>query len=102
MLTLEQIQSLKDDNMDTEGVVNYRALDSHLLPMETALEVLPEITLSEHEVKTLRYGQPIPNQQNELPESKAYMEETGEFIGVVYAEGGEIKSRKLVVTQDFL
>lgn len=102
MLTLEQIQALKDDNMDDNGVVDYSQLDSQLLPMETALDALPEVSLSEQEVKTLRYGQTVATTEDDLSEAKAYMAETGEFIGVVSIENGEVKSKRLVVTADFL
>jgi len=102
MLTLEQIQSLKDDNMDDAGVVDYDALDSHLLPMETALQDLPSVELPEQAVKTLRYGQTVQMPIEDIAEAKAYMSETGEFVGVVSADSGEIKSKRLVVTDNFL
>jgi tRNA pseudouridine55 synthase len=102
MLTLEQIQALKDDNMDDDGNVDYSALDSQLLPMETALDALSEIKLPEQAVKTLRYGQTVPLPIEDIAEAKAYMLETGEFVGVVSAENGEVKSKRLVVTDNFL
>lgn len=102
MLTLEQIQALKDDNMDDEGNVDYSALDSQLLPMETALDALPEIKLQEQAVKTLRFGQTVTMPVDDIAEAKAYMLETGEFVGVITAEDGEIKSKRLVVTDNFL
>ena len=102
MLTLDQIQALKDDNMDEQGNVDYTALDSHLLPMETALEALPEIQLPESAVKTLRYGQTVKLGNQDVAEAKAYMIETGEFVGVVTVEAGEVKSKRLVVTDNFL
>lgn len=102
MLTLEQIQALKDDNMDEQGVVDYSALDSQLLPMESALIDLPAIELPERAVKTLRYGQTVALPVEDVAEAKAYMMETGEFVGVVSVEEGELKSKKLVVTDNFL
>lgn len=102
MLTLEQIQALKDDNMDDDGNVDYSALDSQLLPMETALDALPEIKLPEQAVKTLRFGQTVTMPVDDIAEAKAYMLETGEFVGVITAESGEIKSKRLVVTDNFL
>ena len=102
MLTLEQIQALKDDNMDEQGVVDYSALDDQLLPMESALAELPSIELPERAVKTLRYGQTVPLPVEDVKEAKAYMMETGEFVGVVSVEEGELKSKKLVVTDNFL
>ena len=102
MLTLEQIQALKDNNMDEEGKVDYSALDSHLLPMETALDALPELKLPEQAVRTLRFGQTVALGIEDVPEAKAYMAETGEFVGVVTIENGEVKSKRLVVTDNFL
>ena len=102
MLTLEQIQALKDDNMDEEGNVDYAALDSHLLPMETALMDLPEIQLPETAVKTLRYGQTVKMPLDDTVEAKAYQLENGAFVGVVSVESGEVKTKRLVVTEDFL
>lgn len=102
MLTLEQIQALKDDNMDDEGVVDYTSLDSHLLPMETALYQLPSIELSELDVKTLRYGQTAKTSLDDLTEAKAYMADSNEFVGVVSVISGEVVSKRLVVTEDFL
>lgn len=102
MLTLEQIQALKDDNMDDDGNVDYSALDSHLLPMETALVGLPEIRLSESSVKTLRFGQTLILEAEDMPEAKVYLEDTNEFVGVVSVQAGEVKTRRLVVTENFL
>ncbi|NVK23337.1 MAG: tRNA pseudouridine(55) synthase TruB [Gammaproteobacteria bacterium] len=103
MLTLEQIQSLKDNNMDEQGIVDYTALDSHLLPMETALTELPVIKLSNKEVKTLRYGQSVIRPSiDDVEEATAYDSDSDTFIGVVSAVNGEIKSKRLVVGEDFL
>lgn len=107
MLTLEQIQSLKDDHMDEEGNVDYAALDSHLLPMETALDSLTSINLPEVAVRTLRFGQTYPVKDldqnlDDNAEVKAYQSETGEFIGVVSIENGDVKTKRLVVTDNFL
>ena len=102
MLTLEQIQALKDDNMDTDGVVDYSYLDSHLLPMETALYQLPSLEITAADVKTLRHGQTIKTVLNDVAEAKAYNADNGEFVGVVTVVAGEMLSKRLVVTQDFL
>ena len=102
MLSLEQIQALKDDNMDDDGVVDYQSLDSHLLPMETALYQLPSVELPELAVKTLRYGQTYAMSLADVDEAKAYQQETGQFIGVVTIEKGEVISKRLVVTENFL
>lgn len=102
MLTLEQIQALKDDNMDEDGVVDYQALDSHLLPMETALEQLPEIKLELEAVKTLRFGQTVNFETADMEEAKAYQVDTGEFIGVVSIVDNVVKTKRLVVTDNFL
>lgn len=101
ILTLEQIQALKDDNMDDEGNVDYTALDSHLLPMETALYALPKVELTLEQVKTLRFGQSPIIESQDLPEAKAYLVDTQEFVGVVSVEKNEVKTKRLVVTSDF-
>lgn len=100
MLTLEQIQALKDNNMDDEGLVDYQHLDAQLLPMETALLAMPEVRLSEKDVTTLRFGQTVKNVYQELPEGselKVYNANNDEFVGVVVIENGEIKVKRLVV-----
>jgi len=107
MLTVDQIQALKDNNMDGNDVVDYTELDSHLLPMDTALLQLPSIKLAEKDVKILRFGQTVPiSVLADIPvegtEFKVYMLETGAFVGVVCIEGDQIKSKRLVVTENFL
>jgi len=97
MLTLEQIQALKDDNMDDEGNVDYGALDSQLLPMETALKALPEIRLASKDVQTLRFGQTVKTDLGEAEEVKAYCQDTEQFVGVVSIMNSEIKVKRLVV-----
>lgn len=101
ILTLEQIQALKDDNMDDDGNVDYTALDSHLLPMESALYALPKVELTLEQVKTLRFGQSPIIESQDLPEAKAYLVDTQEFVGVVSVENNEVKTKRLVVTSDF-
>ena len=97
MLKLEQIQALKDDHMDDEGKVDYAALDSHLLPMETALKALPEIRISSKDVQTLRFGQTVKTELPRAEEVKAYCQDTEQFVGVVSIDNGEIKVKRLVV-----
>lgn len=102
MLTIEQIQALKDDNMDAEGVVDYSSLDSQLLPMETALADLPQIEMPLKDVRTLRFGQTVKTDLDNIEEAKVYTVEDSQFVGVIAIENGEIKSKRLVVTEDFL
>lgn len=102
MLTFDQVQALKDDHMDAEGQVDYAALDSHLLPIETALEQLSSISITPAEIKTLRHGQTVLTEQADCAEIKAYDAVTKEFVGVVTAASGVLKSKRLVVTEDFL
>ncbi len=105
MLTVDQIQQLKDDNFidgDESNGVDCTALDSHLLPMDTALEGLTRIEVTADEVKTLRHGQFPARQMPDQEDLKAYQVETGEFIGVVSIRRGEIRTKRLVVTENFL
>lgn len=105
MLTVDQIQQLKDDNFingDEASGVDYTALDSHLLPMDTALLKLPSIRLAEQDVRTLRFGQTVPYQMDDAEDVKVYLEETNEFVGVVSIVSGEAKVKRLVVTEQFL
>lgn len=105
MLTVEQIQQLKDDNFidgDENNGVDYTALDSHLLPMETALLDMPSITLVEQDVRTLRFGQTVPFSMDDCDNVKVYQQETNEFVGVVSVVSNEVKVKRLVVTEDFL
>ncbi|QTH64809.1 tRNA pseudouridine(55) synthase TruB [Psychrosphaera ytuae] len=121
MLTLEQIQQLKDDNLDdalkVEGDrysgVDYTALDSQLLPMQTALIGLPKLVMPAKDIQTLRFGQTVPvyealvlaNQdvfeqglQNlDGHEFVAFAAEGDEFAGVVEFSKGEVKVKRLVV-----
>lgn len=121
MLTLEQIQQLKDDNLDdalkVEGDrysgVDYTALDSQLLPIQTALIGLPKLVMPAKDIQTLRFGQTVPvyealvlaNQdvfeqglQNlDGHEFVAFAAEDDEFAGVVELSKGEVKVKRLVV-----
>lgn len=121
MLTVEKIQQLKDDNLDDslkiEGDrysgVDYTALDSHLLPMETALIGLPKMVLANKDVQTLRFGQTVPLYDKLVLDNKAlfeaglheqpdsefvvFNETSNEFEGVVEFSQGEVKVKRLVV-----
>ena len=116
MLTLDEIQRLKDDNFidgNPENEVDYTALDSHLLPMQTALIGMPEIKLAPRAFETLRYGQTVPidaviveendtlfkqyTVKDENTEFVAFDSVTGEFEGVVCFSQGHIKVKRLVV-----
>jgi tRNA U55 pseudouridine synthase TruB len=77
-------------------------LDSHLLPMDSALEELTRIEVTADEVKTLRHGHFPARQMPDQEDLKAYQIETGEFIGVVSIRGGEIRTKRLVVTENFI
>ncbi|MUH71578.1 tRNA pseudouridine(55) synthase TruB [Psychrosphaera haliotis] len=116
MLTLDQIQKLKDDNFidgNPENEVDYTELDSHLLPMQTALIGLPEIKLSTRAFEILRFGQTVPidaamvdlnadlfqqySMKDEETEFTAYDSETAEFEGVVCFSQGHVKVKRLAV-----
>lgn len=118
MLTLDQIQKLKDDNFidgDPEKGVDCTALDSHLLPMDTALIGLPRLTLHELEIRTLRFGQKVPINESMVLANKALFEadlhessdnefvlydrDSERFEGVVCFSQKEVKVRRLVVRQ---
>ena len=97
MLTLEQIQALKDDNMDEQGTVDYAKLDAQLLPMQTALQGLPEIELPLKDVTTLRFGQQVETDKDDLAQAILFEKESGEFAGTIVIEDGLIKVGRLVV-----
>ena len=121
MLTLDQIQHLKDSNLDeslkVEGDrysgVDYSELDSHLLPMETALIGLPKLVLPTKDIQTLRFGQTVPLNEDmvlanqaifeaklhEDPEAEliVFSKEDNEFAGVVAFSQNEVKVKRLVV-----
>ena len=113
MLTLEQVQQLKDSHM-IDDIVDYQYLDSHLLPMDTALKVLPVIRLTELQIQTLRFGQMVAY-SDVLPENKptdtelsqlatplqnqvrAYQQDSNCFVGVVEIVENAIKVKRMVV-----
>lgn len=97
MLTVDQIQALKDDNMDAEGVVDTTALDSHLLPLETALIGLPETILTSRQIEVLRYGQTVSVDMPDVAEIKIFEQDTNVFHGVVTIKSGVVKVKRLVV-----
>jgi len=97
MLTLEQIQALKDDNMDEQGTVDYAELDAQLLPMQTALQGLPEIELPLKDVTTLRFGQQVETDKDDLAQAILFEKESGDFAGTIVIEDGLIKVGRLVV-----
>ncbi len=116
MLEFDQVQKLKDDNFidgKEENGVDYTALDSHLLPMETALIGMPTIKLTARAIEILRFGQTVPIDANVVADNRELFEQysikdedsefvvfekdTGEFEGVVVFSKGEVKVRRLVV-----
>jgi tRNA pseudouridine55 synthase len=86
MITLEELESQQEDQ-----------LDSHLLPVDTALHAWPMMTLNESMAFYMRQGQPIIIPKAPTSGLVRLAMTDGKFIGVgEVIEDGRIKPKRLV------
>lgn len=85
---------------------DFAALDAYLLPMDFALQGLPQVALDAHQKQRLMHGQTVQldselqqqlGEQSQADAIKLYHE--GSFFGIAKTELGELKVRRLLNTQ---
>ncbi|EGQ8022632.1 tRNA pseudouridine(55) synthase TruB [Vibrio vulnificus] len=101
MVTLEQLNELVD-NANRDGVAPREVLDSLLMPMDTAVEDLPEVNLNADLADMVMHGQAV--QVLGAPtegQLRLTMGEERRFIGVgEMNRDGKIAPKRLVVFRD--
>ena len=101
MVTIEQLEALLNKAKE-EQVVPSTYLDELLLPMETALDGLPKVSVDEMSVQYLRHGNPV--QASDAPVEgmvQVYVDDTNEFIGVGQInDDGMVAPKRIVVVPE--
>ncbi|MFN3016623.1 tRNA pseudouridine(55) synthase TruB [Vibrio coralliilyticus] len=100
MVTLEQLNELLEQAHRDE-VAPREVLDPLLLPMDTAVEDLPEVNLNAEQTDLVQHGQPV--YVLGVPEGTLRMTSGDErtFIGVAESnDGGKVAPKRLVVFRD--
>ena len=101
MVTLEQLNELLDQAHRDE-VAPKELLDPLLLPMDTAVEDLPEVNLNAELTDLVQHGMPV--QVFGVPDAPALRMTSGEertFIGVAELnDDGKVAPKRLVVFRD--
>ena len=98
MVTFEQLEALLEQ-AKAEDISPSTYLDPLLVPMNTALEGIPSVTVDEHSVVYLRNGNPV--QVSGAPEQglvQVYVEHSNEFLGVGYInDDGLVAPKRIIV-----
>ena len=100
MVTLEQLNELLEQAHRDE-VAPREVLDPLLLPMDTAVEDLPEVNLNAEQTDLVQHGQPV--YVLGVPEGTLRMTSGDErtFIGVAELnDDGKVAPKRLVVFRD--
>ncbi len=101
MVTLEQLNELVEHAND-QGLAPKDLLDALLLPMDTAVEDLPEVNLDAQLTDLVQHGQPV--QVSGTPTEGTVRMTSGEeklFIGVAEMDdSGRVAPKRLVVFRD--
>lgn len=72
-------------------------LTGYLLPPETAVVHLPRIEFGAEDARLLGYGQGLPAPADAPSGDAAAFDPTGRFLGIVAAEAGQWRPRKMLV-----
>ncbi|WP_286266577.1 tRNA pseudouridine(55) synthase TruB [Thalassotalea atypica] len=98
MVTLEQLEGLLEQAKQ-EGETLSTYIDPLLVPMNTALEGMPRVSVDEQSVVYLRHGNPVQAQNS--PKDgfvQVYVDDTNEFIGVGQInEDGMVAPKRIIV-----
>ncbi len=101
MVTLEQLNELVE-HANEQGLAPKELLDALLLPMDTAVEDLPEVNLDAQLTDLVQHGQPV--QVSGTPTEGTVRMTSGEeklFIGVAEMDDlGRVAPKRLVVFRD--
>ncbi len=99
MVTIEQLESLLEKAKD-DDVSPSLYLDPLLVPMNTALEGMPKVTVDEHSVIYLRHGNPV--QASNAPTEgfvQVYVDQTNEFLGVGQIDDDGLVAPKRIIVE---
>lgn len=102
MVTLEALEALLDKAKE-DDVSPSTYLDPLLVPMNTALEGMPKVSVDPHSVIYLRNGNPVqaPNAPTEGL-VQVYVDETDEFLGVGHIDDdGLVAPKRIIVEHEF-
>jgi tRNA pseudouridine55 synthase len=96
MLTVEQLeQVLGEDCYDIEG--DKSAADALLLPMDTAAELLPMVTITVKETIAFEHGNPVIGDFSQINSVCRVYNDSGLFLGVAHVdEQGRLAPKKVV------
>ncbi|WP_018692924.1 tRNA pseudouridine(55) synthase TruB [Algicola sagamiensis] len=94
MLTIEQLEELLPDNETDE--VNFDALDNHMLPIDTALQDLPVVFLSEEDSQRVSHGNPVATELDDVDVIRIQNDSSQQFLGIGRIESGQVKPKRLV------
>ncbi|AWL11569.1 tRNA pseudouridine(55) synthase [Saliniradius amylolyticus] len=97
MVTIEQLQQLADQHQPRE-TGNWQPLDAHLLPMDSTVKRLPELSISEERARYFLNGNSINADTDIDGQTRVYL--SGEFVGVGLVSKGRLSPQRLVV-RDF-
>jgi len=101
MVTVEQLEALLNKAKD-EKILPSTYLDEILLPMETALEGVPKVSVDAMSVQYLRHGNPVQASNAPLEGTvQVYVDDTDEFIGVGQInDDGLVAPKRIVVVPE--
>lgn len=74
-------------------------LAGHLLPPEAAVAHLPRVEFGDEDARLLGFGQWLPAPADALPGETAAFDVTGRFLGIVAAEEGTWRPRKMIIAE---
>lgn len=99
MVTIEVLESLLDKAKE-DNVSPSEYLDPLLVPMNTALEGMPKVSVDEHSVIYLRNGNPV-QASNAPPEGfvQVYVDQTEEFLGVGQIDDDGLVAPKRIIVE---
>lgn len=103
MVTIEQLEELLE-KAKTEDVTPSVYLDPLLLPISTALEGMPKVSVDEVSTSYLRHGNPV--QASGAPTDglvQVYQDDTNEFLGVgAIDDNGLVAPKRIIVPAEEL
>ena len=99
MVTIDTLEALLE-KAKTDNVSPSEYLDPLLVPMNTALEGMPKVTVDEHSVLYLRNGNPV-QASNVPPEGyvQVYVDQTDEFLGVGQIDDNGLVAPKRIIVE---
>lgn len=99
MVTIDTLEALLE-KAKTDNVSPSEYLDPLLVPMNTALEGMPKVTVDEHSVLYLRNGNPV--QASNAPTEgyvQVYVDQNEEFIGVGQIDDNGLVAPKRIIVE---